>query len=212
MHQPPPGQPWPPQYPPRFYNDQTQAQPYYSWQPPPSPRPPKKPWYRTQLGCGAIVALLLVCICASAAAGQAARNQQVGQVGDQMSPTATQAFVVLSSPTAIQPTPTPTHKPKPTPTPKPTVKPAPKPTPKPTPSCNAVNNNPWCYTFDPGNLITNPPSNFCDYFNCIASFWGADDPDGGYVVECSDGAFSQSGGESGSCSHHGGNWRPLYSH
>jgi hypothetical protein len=31
-------------------------------------------------------------------------------------------------------------------------------------------------------------------------------------VECSDGMYSQSGGESGSCSHHGGNLRPLYSH
>ena len=36
-------------------------------------------------------------------------------------------------------------------------------------------------------------------FFCIAAFWGADDPDGGYVVKCSDGTYSQSGGESGSC-------------
>jgi hypothetical protein len=111
-----------------------------------------------------------------------------------------------------KPTPVPTHhvQPTPTPRPQPTSPPKPKPTPK--PACQAVNNNPWCYNFNPGNLIYSPPSAFCTYFNCIASFYGADDPDGGYVVECSDGTYSWSGGESGACSHHGGVLRALYSH
>jgi hypothetical protein len=30
------------------------------------------------------------------------------------------------------------------------------------------------------------------------------------VMQCADGAFSKSGGIQGSCSHHGGNSRPLY--
>ena len=34
----------------------------------------------------------------------------------------------------------------------------------------------------------------------------------GYVMQCADDMFSLSGGHSGSCSHHGGNKRPLYSH
>jgi hypothetical protein len=32
------------------------------------------------------------------------------------------------------------------------------------------------------------------------------------VVECHDGWYSKSGGRSGSCSFHHGNWRILYSH
>jgi len=64
----------------------------------------------------------------------------------------------------------------------------------------------------PGNLIYHPPSNFCDYFTCVASFWGADDPGDGYVVQCSDGMYSQAGGEPEACSSHGGVYRPLYSH
>jgi hypothetical protein len=89
--------------------------------------------------------------------------------------------------------------------PKPTATPRPKP--KPTP-CPGVNCNPWGYNFSPGNLIYSPPSDFCAYFNCIASFWNGK----GYVEECQDDSFSLSGGRSGSCSYHGGDKRPLYSH
>jgi hypothetical protein len=66
--------------------------------------------------------------------------------------------------------------------------------------------NPWGYTFDGGSLIFNPPSNFCDYFNCIVSFWNGV----GYVVQCGDSTFSLSGGRSGVCSGHGGFFRNLY--
>jgi len=103
---------------------------------------------------------------------------------------------------------TPVIVPTDTPTPAPTATPQPKPTPKPKPHCVAVNNNPWCYNFQPGNLIYTPPAAFCAYFPCISNFWNGS----GYVIECQDGMYSKSGGRSGSCSHHGGNLRPLYSH
>jgi hypothetical protein len=69
-----------------------------------------------------------------------------------------------------------------------------------------VNGNPWGYNFSCCNVIYNPPSSFCNYFNCIASFWDGS----GYVVECTDATYSQSGGRSGACSHHSGVDRPLY--
>ena len=108
-----------------------------------------------------------------------------------------------------------TPRPTVTATQKPTVQPAtPRPTSPPsTPTpCPGVNCNPWGYNFSSGNLIYTPPSNFCDYFNCISSFWEPDDPGDGYVVQCADGSYSQSGGERGACSYHGGVSRPLYSH
>lgn len=118
--------------------------------------------------------------------------------------------------TRIAPTHTATPKPKPTvaPTkaPIPTqTRPTPTPQPQPTQS-TGINNNQWGYNFFQGNLIYYPPSNFCAYFPCIASFWEKDDPGDGYVVECNDGMYSQSGGERGACSYHGGVLRPLYSH
>jgi hypothetical protein len=126
----------------------------------------------------------------------------------------------------IEPTTTPTvqHQATAIPTPTPTLKPTPIPThaivptqppvhPTPTkPACQAVNNNPWCYNFVPGNYIYIPPSGFCGYFNCILSFIEPDDPGDGYIVECNDGMYSQSGGERGACSYHHGVIRPLYSH
>ncbi len=55
------------------------------------------------------------------------------------------------------------------------------------------NNSPPC---DPSN----PPADFCDTHQCIENF-----PNGnGYVVQCNDGMWSQSGGISGACSDHGG--------
>src|SRR5205823_2494681 len=144
--------------------------------------------------------------------------------------TPTQASIVQVSQATPSDTPTPSPTPSPTPTPRPTATPTPRPTPtptqaavvKPTPTpipptptpvkCQGVNGNPWCYDFNPGNLISYPPSGFCNYFNCIASFYGSDDPGDGYITECADGTFSQSGGERGACSSHGGELKPLYSH
>ncbi len=119
----------------------------------------------------------------------------------------------MSSPIATKapdPTPRPTMQPTPI-APKPTPTPIP---PKPTPTpCPGINCNPWGYNFSsPGKLIYYPPAGFCTYFACIPTFIEPDDPGDGYVVQCSDGLFSQSGGERGACSYHGGVSRPLYSH
>lgn len=125
-------------------------------------------------------------------------------------------LVITSSPTQIatvKPTAIATHRPIITAKAQPTPSVTPRPTPSPTqpPVCQAVNGNPWCYNFSPGKYITNPPGDFCRYFKCSANF-GSGDPVGGYVVECKDRTFSQSGGEKGVCSLHGGEMRPLYAH
>lgn len=115
-------------------------------------------------------------------------------------PTSTQVKINL-------PTPKPTHVSTRIPqhVPLPTRIPQPTPTPHPT----GVDGNPWGYDFIPGNLIYNPPANFCLKFNCIVSFWHYTN---GYVVECNDSTFSHSGGVRGACSRHGGVMRALYSH
>ena len=180
-------------------------------------------WYskqtrRTQVIVGAVIAIVLVIGGIANALSASSQSASIpaptptvaqAQVVDQP----TQDTSLLDTPTD-QPTVAPTVAPTMKPTPKPTQKPTPRPTqppPKPT-SCPGINCNPWGYNFSPGNLIYNPPSNFCDYFNCIASFWGSDDPGDGYVNQCVDGTYSQSGGERGDCSYHGGEGRPLYSH
>jgi len=111
------------------------------------------------------------------------------------------ATAVPSAPPTPAPTPRPTPKPTPVPTPKPA---APPPTQAPANLCRAPA-NPWNYNFCSGSTISNPPSSFCDYFTCITSFWNGT----GYVMECMDGDYSLSGGHSGSCSYHHGNWRAL---
>ena len=99
----------------------------------------------------------------------------------------------------------------------PTV-PAAQPT-QPTPStftgnhqCNSGScSNPWGYVIglsgnEQGNYIYSPPASFCGWFVCIPNFaYGR-----GSVVECSDGMFSKSGGISGACSGHRGEWEALY--
>src|ERR1700730_14913985 len=124
--------------------------------------------------------------------------------------TNTRAATATATPTPPAP-PTPTPAPTPAPTPKPTVRVTPPPAPPTQPPPPGVNTcgapaNPWRYNFCGGNFISSPPSNFCNYFNCIASFWKSTN---GYVEECADGKYSHSGGRSGSCSSHGGNLRPL---
>ena len=168
----------------------------FQYPPPPPTVPPESPsgfrnWFRTRsrktklgLGCGTIIAALLLCICAATVYGSST-------LGTRVTPTPTTGHVAIQN----TPTNTPTLPPTPTPT-----------------ACQAVNNNPWCYNFNPGNLIYYPPSGFCTYFACIPTFVEPDDPGDGYIVQCNDGKFSQSGGESGACSHHGGVSRPLYSH
>lgn len=118
-------------------------------------------------------------------------------------PTPTQQ--VIPTPTPIPPTPTPVP---PTPTPIP-----PTPTPIPptaTPTQAPAQANTTVYNFDPngGQLIYNPPADFCASHPCITNF-----PNGnGYVMQCNDGMYSRSGGIRGSCSRHGGDKQPLYAH
>jgi len=81
------------------------------------------------------------------------------------------------------------------------------PAPTPTASTCGAPSNPWGYTFCGGTPVYSAPSTFCSYFNCIASFWQSTN---GYVIQCADGTYSHSGGVQGSCSYHGGNYRPLY--
>jgi hypothetical protein len=67
--------------------------------------------------------------------------------------------------------------------------------------------NPWNYTYCGGLRIQSPPTNLCSVFDCIPTFWKQTR---GYVMQCTDGLLSHSGGIRGSCSGHRGNARPLY--
>jgi hypothetical protein len=156
----------------------------------------------TSVGATVDRANMLAMLTPTATTSQAATNVNA------VTPTPAQNLVATTAPTAT-PSPTPTARPTPTmrPTPVPT-QPPPKPTPTPAPKCVAVNNNPWCYNFTPGNLIYSPPSAFCSYFDCISNFWNGR----GFVNECQDDTYSKSGGIRGDCSYHGGELQPLYSH
>ena len=173
-------------------------------------------WYTTRtrklkigLGCGTIIVLLLL----FSRIGSALGNSNLASTPTPTPSPSHQAAATGTTPTlpqvSEQPTATPRSKPQPTLTP--TLIPHPTvttPSPEPIP-CQAVNGNPWCFNFvSPGNSIYSPPSAFCHYFPCVNDF-----PNGrGYVVECQDGLYSQSGGIRSACSSHGGVLRPLYSH
>jgi hypothetical protein len=126
-----------------------------------------------------------------------------GSAAQSFTSSATQA--PAATPTDTPPKPTATATAVPTATP--TLVPTNTPVPPPPLICTDAGCSPWGYSFEAGNLIYSPPGNFCGYFNCIPSFW---DQTNGYVMECQDSTYSHSGGVQGSCSHHGGNWRPLY--
>ena len=178
---------------------------------------------RPRLGIivGAVVTLCTLCI-STVGSASATGSGSTSTLSSIKSPTVTtmrpvsptkKAAQVIVKPTAIPtkaPTPTPTIAPTPIPTIAPTPIPTSLPASQPTqPQTTGVNGNPWDYTFQSGNLIYNPPVTFCEYFNCIPSFWESTN---GYVDECYDGTYSHSGGVTGACSRHGGEFRPLYSH
>jgi len=210
----------------RQFQQQPLPQPgqFQAFNPPPTLGSQKgiRQWYKNR-SRGAKIGLwwsaFIVFLLFAYAIGNAV-NSAAPSTSSSPSPTA-QQVALLSSPAVTQqtqPTAVPTHVPTARPTLVPThaVQPTqpPKPTsPPPTPTtCPGINCNPWGYNFVSGRLIYYPPSNFCNYFNCIPSFWEPDDPGDGYVVQCSDGMYSQSGGERGACSYHGGVSHPLYSH
>ncbi len=66
--------------------------------------------------------------------------------------------------------------------------------------------DPWSLSFTPGELVYDPPEEFCDYFPCTADYGAWD----GYLVQCADLLFDRSGGTSRSCAGHGGPFRTLY--
>jgi len=112
------------------------------------------------------------------------------------------ATAILTQVPTVAPTQPPVATPVPTQAPVPTTAPTQPPT--------GLNGNPYGYDLNaPGKLIYSPPSDICNYFNCIASFWSHTN---GYVDECVDGTYSHSGGVTGACSRHGGEAQPLYSH
>ncbi len=180
---------------------------------------------------GSMAALFGIFLSLASAASPSSTVQTTSNSTASLAPLQLTATPTLKSQAATQPTVMPTSRPtlhptqavQPTPhqqvaapTPKPTPRPA-APTPVPTqppaarptsPPVTGVNGNPWGYDFNQGNIITNPPQTFCNYFACINNFWNGV----GYVNECQDGMYSLSGGIRGDCSHHGGMLRPLYSH
>lgn len=208
----------PPQTYPQYrepYNAPTSFYPgTYQPVPPPPPISSRQPgfrgWWKRQ---GVIVRLLCIAgalfFTCAACSGVVQGVQESFPSSATPTPVAQAAHAVQSQPQSVvtsEPTPTPTPKPTPSPTPKPT----PTPTPKPTQAIaqTGVGGNPWGYNFNSGNLIYNPPSAFCSYFDCINSFWSGS----GFVNECNDDTYSKSGGIRGDCSHHGGELQPLYSH
>ena len=183
--------------------------------------------FQALIGCAGLIGFLVMCSCVSSSFAAVLPKTATPNIV-QLTATPTQADMALvaTATTApkqntTRPTPTlvPTKAPTPTPTPIPTKAPIPTPIPtkapaptQPPPAPTApphvgVNNNPWGYDFNAGNTIAYPPDGFCNYFACIASFYEADDPGDGYIVECSDGMY-----ERGACSRHGGVMRALYSH
>ncbi len=196
---------------PSFNNQPT----YPNFSPPPRQAPPRQkkliPLWALALG-----ACLILCTCigvASAIKGNT--NTATPTTTPTDTPTSAAVLVATDTPTDTPiptdtPTPTPAPTATPTPTPKPVVVVTPTPRPQPTAThCVGVNNNPWCYDFNPGSLIYSPASAFCSYFNCVSTFWSATR---GYVAECANGRYTHSGGVSGACSRDGGVSRPLYSH
>jgi hypothetical protein len=201
-----------------FYNQPTSqywaGQQSPQQQPPPQ-KPPKKR-RRLWLILGIIGGAVLLCCIVSSVATALTPSAPATHTTPTTAATqgAILAITVTTTPTATATaSPTPNPKPTATATPRPVVYVTPTPRPQPTAThCVGINGNPWCYDFNSGKTITYPPNGFCGYFNCIATFYAPDDPGDGYVVECSDGAYSQSGGESGACSSHGGVGRTLYAH
>lgn len=184
----------------------------------PLPYPHLRRFFKSKWGIGCLSLLVVFFIIVGIAVATTG--------GDSSATSATSTptqFVAIDTPTDVPvdtpvdtptdvPTAIPTHPvaipiatPKPTVASRPTAGPTHVP-PTPTPCASPC--NPFGYSFSQGNLIYTPNSGFCTYFMCISSFSNGK----GYVVECHDGSYSKSGGITGVCSQHSGQWRILYSH
>ena len=175
------------------------------------------------LGAAWLASLTIIAVIAAAAGvgGPPSHSAATAVAQAMASPTPTKRLSPASQSPVASTHPTPSQKPAPSPSPSPSPSPAashaaspaaaspiPVPPPPPPPSTCGAPANPWGYNFCGGNLIYSPPGTFCNYFNCIPSFWKSTL---GYVDECHDGTYSHSGGRQGACSYHGGEMRPLYS-
>jgi hypothetical protein len=58
----------------------------------------------------------------------------------------------------------------------------------------------WHSTIPKSSPVRIPAAAFCAHHPCIANFFNGT----GYIVQCSDGMWSHSGGRPGACSDHGG--------
>ncbi len=197
---------------------QWNAAPTVPFQVPPPPQLAKK---KRPVWAYVVVIILALSICGgigsavvNAVSGNSSQQAQVVPTPTDTPAATGQSSTLVATVIADTPTVAPTQAPAPTqvptakPTPKPTPRPVPTQPPAPTPTPCGNPCNPWGYNFSPGSYITSPPSAFCSYFSCIASFWNGH----GYVNECQDGEYSLSGGIRGDCSDHGGEMRALYAH
>ncbi|WP_460521549.1 hypothetical protein [Flindersiella endophytica] len=66
--------------------------------------------------------------------------------------------------------------------------------------------NPYQYNFCGGEYVYSPESGVCQYFRCADDFWN----EHGYLVECSDGKVTRTGGYRYSCAGHGSYRRTVY--
>jgi hypothetical protein len=174
----------------------------YQYRPPQSDR---QVWAVLALTISALILSLVLCVAiVRTVTSVSSQDANVATIIPTATPTQQAVQLVATATPTAAPTvkPTATH----APTPRPTQSPQSQPTPTPKPCQDPC--NPWGYNFSPGNYIYSPNTNFCAYFACINNFWNG----AGYVNECHDGMYSKSGGRSGDCSYHGGEWRPLYSH
>jgi hypothetical protein len=161
-------------------------------------------WHKNKFATGSLTLIVVLLLCSACVSSVNAGKDQSANANQT---TPIRATATPATRPAVTPTATPTATPRPVP-PTPTPIPVQQAQPTQAPMHTGVNGNPWGYDFNPGGYITNPPSAFCSYFSCITSFWSGT----GYVTECTDGMYSKSGGHTGSCSKHGGDLRPLYSH
>jgi hypothetical protein len=232
----PPQQPWgvPPDQPGQWGQPPQYSSPYnqptQGWQQHPvsllplqrGDKPPKKPFTKQNkiigIGCLGVLLLFLCITCAAlnnlnANNGAAASPTTIVAIPSDIPTTADVQAVLPTDTPATVPTDTPTPRPTATPTARPTATPTQpivqQATPTQAPHCVAVNNNPWCYNFTPGNLIYSPNSAFCSYFACVSTFWTDTN---GYVAECANGKYTHSATVSGACSRDGGVSQILYSH
>ncbi len=170
---------------------------------------------KSRSGLSAALSILGLCVafavtgCAGASTGTPTAAEQ--QLTTQSTPTQDVSASTSDSPSAADVTTAPATSAAPNPVVPTTHAPAPAPvhtTAATKPSLCGAPPNPFGYNFcGRGGYVSSPAGTVCSYFDCIANFYNGN----GYMVECTDGTYSMSGGIQGACSHHHGVARPVYS-